>query len=394
MTPTCVELFAGAGGVSVGLHQAGFHSLLAVEWDKKAHATLAAAGRSARAVCGDVRDTTLYEGLKGGVDLLWASAPCQVWSSTGKRLGAFDERNGWPWTFDAVDLILPRWVICENVIGILQHRKECPVLSGKVRTGELLELIGGHEDQVGLPPPEDCPGCYWSRAILPWFASRFKHVSWRVLNAADYGVPQRRERVILVAGPEPYPWPEPTHSRGSLLYDKWVSKTYWSERGLELQPRVASIEKDGPPLDRPTTLPWVTVRDVFAGIPAELVCDESLWVREHQLKRTMTFRREPADRVSMDPDVPAFTVTCRRGGAKTNDALIWEQDGRLRYLTVAEVAALQAFPSDHPWQGGRSARYKQVGNAVPPPLARALGQALVSLCATSEEEVRDVPQVE
>ena len=76
---------------------------------------------------------------------------------------------------------------------------------------------------------------------------------------------------------------------------------------------------------------------------------------------------------------PSDTVTCRRAGAKTNDALILSVDGKLRYLTVAEVAALQAFPPGHPWQGPKSLKYKQVGNAVPPILAEVLGRNLFGM---------------
>jgi DNA (cytosine-5)-methyltransferase 1 len=396
--PTCVELFAGAGGASVGLHRAGFRSLLAVEWDDEAHATLAAAGLSDRTANCDVRKMEIYDGLEGKVDLLWASPPCQAWSTAGKRLGAFDDRNGWPWTLDVVDKLRPRWVLCENVTGLINHQSGCPVVAGKARDGGALDLFQEDVDdsQVGLPPAEDCPGCYWERVVLPEFRKRYAHVDWEVVNSADYGVPQRRERVILMAGPENPGWPEKTHSLDRLAYEKFVDDSYWTLHHLPKVNRMSPAEKACNLLSVPRGAAWVTVHDVFSSLPPDASGYAGLWVQPHQLARTERFRKmldgvvNPSDdeslwdlnlvaqTVAMNPHMPSDTVTCRRGGAKTNDALIWNDGGKLRYLTIPEVAAIQAFPSDHPWQGSKSAKYKQVGNAVPPPVAEVLGKVVAA----------------
>ena len=350
--------------------------MLAVEWDAAAHATLEAAALSDRAVCGDVRDLELFAGLEGKVDLLWASPPCQAWSTAGKRLGAFDERNGWPWTLDIVDRIQPRWVLCENVLGMVNHQGDCQVVQGKVRTGEALDLFSDAVDapQIGMPPPEDCPGCYWERVVLPEFRTRFPFVAWKVVNSANHGVPQMRQRVILLAGPEPIAWPAESHSLSALVYDKWVGGSYWTRHGVSPLVRTAPVEKSSAPRTKPTSAPWVTSRDVLSVLSPPAGGYDGLWVEPHQMARTVKFRG--ITDVAMNPDMPSDTVTCRRGGAKTNDALIWDDGGRLRYLTLPEVAALQAFPSAHPWQRSKSARCKQVGNAVPPPVAEALGRPI------------------
>lgn len=374
-----MELFAGAGGASVGLHRAGFRSLLALEWDEDAHATLAATGLSDEAVHGDVRNLELYSGLEGKVDLLWASPPCQAWSTAGKRLGAFDERNGWPWTWDVVDKLQPTWLLCENVTGMINHRGDCPTMNSRVEDVDADETVLGIFADAGgkdtLPPPEECPGCYWEQVVLVEARKRFPFVAWKVLNSANYGTPQRRERVILMAGPVPVAWPEHTHSVSGLLYQKHVTRAYWARHGIPPGTGHAYAEKGAGMMEVPREEAWVTVRDVLgAGASAEV--DEGLWVKVHQLARTVAFRG--TQDVAMNWDLPSDTVTCRRGGAKTNDALILDVGGRLRYLTIQEVAALQAFPPDHPWQGCRSAQYKQVGNAVPPPVAEALGRVVLS----------------
>jgi len=129
--------------------------------------------------------------------LWWASPPCQAWSSAGAKRGAQDERNGWPWVFDALDRAehRPTWLICENVRGLLWHTKSC---------GD----------------PMTCPGCYWQRVVLVEARRRFESVQVWTLDAADYGVPQHRRRVFLVCGPHAVDAPAATHGGDGL---PWVT---------------------------------------------------------------------------------------------------------------------------------------------------------------------------
>ena len=234
-----IELFAGAGGAALGLEAAGVHHVALCEWDADACATLRAAGLGP-VVEGDVRDldaiasaafmsesdawrragdllldssldgeewclelealtTDLWEDTKP-VDLLWSSFPCQAFSHAGKRLGAKDDRNGWPWTVDAIDRFRPRWFLAENVRGLLCHREDC--------------------DRSGSP--EDCPGCYFERKILLDLRERFEVVGWFLLDAADYGVPQHRRRVFIHAGPAPVTPPRASHGPG-MFTKPWKS---------------------------------------------------------------------------------------------------------------------------------------------------------------------------
>ena len=160
-----VDLFAGAGGASLGAHMAGFQ-VEAVERDQDACATHQAAVPGA-IHCMDVRDWK----PSSPVDVMWASPPCQCWSQAGKRLGARDtERNGFPWMWAAVDRAQPTWLICENVKGLTQH------------------------SSTTCGDPMRCPGCYW-KTVQAEARARYPHVSHRCLNAADYGLPQSRRRV-------------------------------------------------------------------------------------------------------------------------------------------------------------------------------------------------------
>jgi DNA (cytosine-5)-methyltransferase 1 len=304
-----IELFAGAGGAAIGLEAAGYHHLALCEWDPDACATLRAAGLGP-VVEGDVRDLDAIEAVAGpSCDLLWSSFPCQAFSTAGKRLGAGDERNGWPWTVDAIDRFKPTWLLGENVRGLLMHREGCTARGGQLGI-------------FGTAPPEDCPGCYFERRILPDLRARFEHVGWWLLDAADYGVPQHRRRVILWAGPAPVAEPVPTHGPGRAL-------------------------------------PWVSMGEALG------------WTAEQRA-------RWPGP----SPTVSAVGE-CKGSGAgghpekmqRASDAL-WLATGRRR-LTVEECAILQDFPADHPWQGNSQARYRQVGNAVPPTLARVVGEAVM-----------------
>lgn len=210
----CLTLFAGAGGADVGLADAGIEHALSVEWDEDAAATSRAAGFPC--VTGDVRNLALYEGVEG-IDLLWSSFPCQDFSTAGKRAGAKGDRNGWPWTIDVLEHLRAQgnqvpWLIAENVRGLTMHLGDCPTRNGDEQTD-----------------PESCPRCYLDGVIMVELRERFAWAEWRILDAADYGVPQRRRRIIIVAGPHAIEWPEPTHSGEALAVAKWVSGEYWRE---------------------------------------------------------------------------------------------------------------------------------------------------------------------
>lgn len=173
-----LDLFAGAGGAALGLHEAGFEHVACVERDASAAATLRAAGFPA--VEADVRDLD-YAALAGTIDVLWASPPCQAWSSANQHGGPKGEedaaRNGWPWTLRIVKIVRPRWAIFENVKNARS---------------------------------------YVERVVVPELRAMFGHVAVWVLNAADHGVAQSRTRLFVIAGPRPVSPPEPSSSRRTM----------------------------------------------------------------------------------------------------------------------------------------------------------------------------------
>ena len=372
----CIELFAGAGGAALGLESAGIHHAALCEWDPDACATMRAAGLGP-VVEGDVRDLDAIETAAGPgpIDLLWSSFPCQAFSTAGKRKGASDERNGWPWTVDAIDRFRPRWFLGENVRGLLCHSSE------------------GHPDTMR------CPRCYLDGVIIPQLRERFAHAGYWLLDAADYGVPQHRRRIILWAGPAPLRAPPATHADSATLAQAsmfgprllpWVSMG----EALDLDRATGATTSqfgDQTPRVVHGPSPSITCQQgkqpkpwKSAGLPFVVAAGETGEGRPRGLEHAAPTIGTAGTAYLLRG--PSRAVTCsevKGSGANANpekhqrasDAL-YLATGRRR-LTVEECARLQDFPGDHPWQGTKTARYRQVGNAVPPTLARVVAEVVL-----------------
>jgi DNA (cytosine-5)-methyltransferase 1 len=340
-----LELFAGAGGAALGLKAAGYDGMH-YEWDPSAFATLQAAGFHGYRM--DVRKGRWsgYSRHYGAPHLLWASPPCQAFSQAGKGLGATDPRNGWPWTLDAAARVDPTWVVCENVPGLLHHSKE------------------------SCGNPMRCAGCYWEQCVVPEFRMLFPWVGVWKLNAADYGVPQTRRRVFLVAGPHPIAAPQPTHAAPHLTSTLFGELKPWVSIGEALGLGAHQVLDHGQTNVAPAGRPAHTLHTADGG-PVVL---------DHGNKGSVSTTDQPSHTVRNGngsgpllrpaPTVMGCEVKGSGKGAnatrmqKASDAL-YLGTGRRR-LTVAECAKLQGFPDGHPFQGTKAEQYKQVGNACCP----------------------------
>ncbi len=366
MTPRCLELFAGCGGAALGLSRAGFAHAALVEWDRHACATLRAA-TAGPVIEGDVRDRDAIAAVIGPapVDMIWSSFPCQAWSTAGKRRGAADERNGWPWTLDAIDRFKPTWFVGENVRGLTLHRKDCPTRKG------------------GAAEPESCAGCYFFSTILGDLRHRFEHVGGWALDAADYGVPQHRQRLIVWAGPAPLVQPWPMYGPTGL----WPHVGMGAALGLgagQVPMTTAPVPGEG------WTLREVPVNGPAPTITCALEKIARPWTSSMQPFVVYTEGRAATEPARLDTPAPTVTTTEEKGTRasassgwtfnggpdRASDALFLAT-GRRR-LTWQECALLQDFPDDYPFQGPVGARYRQIGNAVPPRLAEAVGAAVLA----------------
>ena len=321
-----LELFAGTGGASLGLHRAGWEAVACVERAPAAVRTLRAAGLPA--VEADV-NLVDFAAWAGKVDLLWASPPCQPGSMAGKRLGGQDERDGWPATLRAIDEAQPSWFLAENVLGWSYHADACSL------------------DRGG------CPACHYTH-VLDQISLRCSVSGvWR-LDAANFGVPQRRRRLIVWGGPLPLDeeGPAPTHA--------------------------APTEADG--LGR---APWETLGEAVGDTLNRESCSaRACYPCDGSHGRACS---EPWRFEAPSPTLTTTEVKGTRAGApdwtfnggpdRASDAAFLAAG--IRRVTVQEALILQGFPADWPVQGTVEEQYTQAGNAVPPPLAEAVARLVL-----------------
>jgi len=323
---TSLEVCAGGGGQALGLEQAGFEHVALVEIDKHSCETLRQNRPDWTVIEGDLKkfNGASYE----GVDLLAGGVPCPPFSVAGKRLGAADERDLFPEVLRLTHEIRPNAVMIENVRGILAREFD----TYRAQFSSEVEALG------------------------------YRAMGWRLMNASDFGVPQLRPRAVFVALREDlaegFSWPEPLHgfeptdggvtfwreapTVGEVLHDLmasrgWLGADEWRERASKIAPTiVGGSRKHGGPDLGPTRAKrqWDEM-----GVNGRLIANE--------------------------PPGPDF---------EGNPC-----------LTVQMVARLQGFPDEWRFSSRKTAAYRQVGNAFPPPVARAVGGQILTALASSRK---------
>lgn len=309
-----VEVCAGAGGQSLGLHKAGFDHRLAIEIDPTAASTLAA-NLGAPVVVGDVADPDVWRPEDHrGVALLAGGVPCPPFSLAGKQLGSSDERDLFAWTIEQVGIMQPRAVMLENVRGLSSPRFS----AYRQRVLDRLHEFG----YIG---------------------------EWKLLQAADFGVPQLRPRFILVAmRPEDhvfFSFPDanssPRVTVGEALHGLmgsrgWGAVDEWKELASDVGPTlVGGSKKHGGADLGPTRAKqgWARLFVDGGGIANE----------------------------APGPDDPSSTLKAPK-------------------LTIEMAARIQGWAADDNWtfEGRKTSQYRQIGNAFPPPVAKAIGDQIVA----------------
>jgi DNA (cytosine-5)-methyltransferase 1 len=374
---TSVELFTGAGGLALGVAAAGFEHRLLVEYNPNACASLRTNRRAFGHDCslheGDVREVD-YSDI-GSIDLLAAGAPCQPFSIGGKHRADRDERNLFPEVFRAVLALRPRAILVENVRGLLR-----PSLSEFV---EYIELQLANP--TVLPTPREDPRDWASH--LPRLrkadraTNREDSLHYRVhrvlLNAADFGVPQKRERVFFVAFRGDIDWlwspPEKSHSARALQIAQEITGDYWKRHGVNRRvnpghPRFGAWKSEAG--DR---LPWLTVRDALAGLPEPCVGEETEGVANHV---GQAGARSYPGHTGSPLDEPAKTLKAGVHGVPGGENMLRRTNGTVRYFTVREAARLQTFPDTYVFNGPWGEAMRQIGNAVPVRLAQAVAASI------------------
>lgn len=364
-----VELFSGCGGLALGLSLAGFHHELMVEWDADAVATvLHNRQRHIRHVSdwplekADVRDVNWHR--FSGLDLVAGGPPCQPFSIGGKHRGHGDARDMWPEAIRAVREVRPRAFLFENVRGLAR-----PAFANYLRW----IIASLHHPEITRDDNEDHER-HTQRLEASGLPPAYRVVVAQV-NAADYGAPQKRHRVI-VAGiradlADRLPPPIPTHSRERLLWEQWVSGEYWRRHDLAQPCDTFILTNDRGAVARlraantpPTSRPWVTTRDALSGLG------------EPGAQANHVFQsgaRVYPGHTGSPLDQPAKALKAGDHGVPGGENMMVRDDGSVRYFTTREAARLQGLPDDYLFPRSWTESMRQLGNAVPAPLAEALG---------------------
>lgn len=379
-----VELFGGAGGLALGVSRAGFVHDAFVEYDRDACATVR---ENIESGVEPVAHWPLYQAdvtrfdyafIPEGLDLISGGPPCQPFSMGGKHRGHQDERNMFPEAVRAVRELKPRAFIFENVRGLLRQ--------SFATYFEYIIL------QLTYPTITRKNDEQWRDHLtrLEKYHTRGEHddlrynVVFQLLNAANFGVPQRRERVFIVGFRSDlnvgWSFPQPTHSHEALLWRQWVSGEYWDkykiarrarpEPPAKFRAKLAALQAKSLP---PSGEPWATVIDAIHDLPDPRLGIEEAKFQHH--KYNPGARTYPGHTGSPLHE-PAKTLKAGDHGVPGGENMLAYPSGEVRYFTVRESARLQTFPDEFIFHGCWTECMRQLGNAVPMKLGFIIADAV------------------
>ncbi len=323
-TATVIELFAGAGGLALGLEQAGLKAKALIEIDKDAVATLRHNRPDWNVIHADVSKVS-FDGMSA--DVVTGGFPCQAFSYAGKGLGFEDIRGTLFYEFArCVKEVQPKLFLAENVRGLISHQK-----------GKTLKTVLSVLESLGYD------------------------VHYRLLNAVNYDVPQKRERVIIIGIRSGIRFVYPAPS-ARILTVRDALKNVPPSEGMKYSPKKAAI------------LALVPPGGCWRDLPEDI--QKSYMMKSYYLSGGRTGM---ARRISWDE--PSLTLTTSPSQKQTERC----HPDETRPFTVREYARIQTFPDDWEFIGGIGSKYQQIGNAVPVNFAYHLGRAIVSALSNAED---------
>ncbi|WP_328831196.1 DNA (cytosine-5-)-methyltransferase [Streptomyces sp. NBC_00252] len=365
---TSIEICAGAGGQAIGLHAAGFKHLALIEIDKHAATTLSDnigtrsewewERKHCDVLCMDVVKFDPGESLqkskglyrKGEVDLLAGGVPCPPFSHAGKQLGEDDERDLFPRILKLADEVRPRAVMIENVRGLMDAKFD------GYRQRIQAQLQDMEPDENGLPG--------------------YEVVGWNIYEAEQFGVPQLRPRSILVAFRKDvlkdlkYERPAPNAERVTV-YDALKATMQARLKPFKQGPQAAAARQV-----------YETWKEAARKDVAPTLVGGSKKHGGADLGPSRAKKAWKALGVS-GMGVANAPVGGKPTGTEGRD--LFGSEGPM--LTVPQAAIIQGFPLDWNFSGGKTAQYRQVGNAFPPPVAEAIGKSIIDVLKAHRERV-------
>ncbi|MFN9402896.1 MAG: DNA cytosine methyltransferase [Dolichospermum sp.] len=376
-----ISLFTGAYGLDLGLEQAGFHTVTVVEKDCDATKTITLNRPFLleSAIPREIQNVSSQELLQEGgrvfnlgralqpgeVDLVTGGPPCQPFSTAGKRGSVMDPRGSLFMDFiRIVKEVQPRFFLMENVKGLLsaplRHRpinqrgKDYPPLEPDEMPGSALKVVLSEMKNIGY------------------------NVVYNLLEAADYGVPQNRERVIFIGSRdgETPTFPIPKYCQDGKILPKWRTLKDALTALVDTEVEFMSYAES-----RLKYLRLLEAGQNWKHLPEELK-QEAMGGAYNSGGGKVGFYR----RLSWDKPSPTITTSPHQ---KATDMC---HPVELRSLTVRESARIQTFPDDWIFYGSVSSKYKQIGNAVPVLLAKEIGSYLFNLIHGNKSKGKEIAE--
>lgn len=370
----------------MGISLAGFKHLAVVEWNKWACDTIRENQQRGFPLVadwalteGDVRDFD-YSTLPEGLDLVAGGPPCQPFSMGGKHQAYNDGRDMFPAAIEAIRRLKPRAFIIENVKGLTRQA------FANYFQYILLQL---EFPDAAQRSDEDWKGHY-HRLQAEKTSGRLhagEYLAYNVVptlvNAADHGIPQRRERVFIVGFRDDqniqWSFPNETHTLEALLHAQWITGEYWDAHEISLrkrpslptalEARVGRLRQRKAP---PSHQPWRTVRDALQDLPDPEGKPNPVYANHYFQPGARTYPGHTGSPL----DLPAKTLKAGDHGVPGGENMMVKDDGEVRYFTVRESARLQTFPDGYMFHGAWTETMRQLGNAVPVGLAQIVASSV------------------
>jgi DNA (cytosine-5)-methyltransferase 1 len=366
-----IEIFAGGGGLALGIKQAGFSHSRLIEWDNDSAKTLyhnyknfGFNSENQWIYNGDIRNLTFKDYCEK-IDLLSGGPPCQPFSIGGKHRAYKDTRDMFPEAARVLNEIKPKAFIFENVRGLL--RKSFTKYFGYIILQLTYPEMQRKQDQNWLNHLESLEKYHTSTNEK----GLYYNIIFRLVNAADYGIPQKRERVFIIGFRNDingkWSFPETTHSEDALLYSKYVTKEYFKKHSIR---NYCKNEYNNIPLFALDKKPWVTVRDVINDLPNPKNINVFY---NHKLQEGA---KVYIGHTGSLLDEPSKTIKAGNHGVPGGENMMVLDDGNVRYYTVREAARIQTFPDDYVFPCSWTESMRQIGNAVPVKLAAIVADSV------------------
>ncbi|MCB0844105.1 MAG: DNA cytosine methyltransferase [Bacteroidetes bacterium] len=371
-----LEIFSGAGGLALGMRQAGFNHDALVEWNHDACNSLRKNFKQAKIHQCDVKEFDFFS-LKE-VEVISGGPPCQPFSLGGKHKGNLDSRDMFPYAIKGIREIQPKAFIFENVKGLLRQSFSSYFNYIILQLSYPEEKKGNNEswiDHLSRLEKIHTRGTY----------SGLKYnVVFRLINAANYGIPQKRERVIIVGIKNSikieWSFPKETHSYDRLIWDQFITGEYWDALKVCKKDRIVPDDRILKMIQRirnkfgffePDSMPWVTVRKALVDIPEPLKNQD--YHHDHLFRSGA--KMYPGHTGSYI-DEPSKTLKAGDHGVPGGENMIRYPDNSVRYFTILEAKRIQTFPDNYFIAGSWTEAMRQLGNAVPVKLAYYLSSRL------------------